>query len=141
MVDEFQVISRAGATLTGRSDGKFNYGMREKANRNSPRTYIMPNLPDPVFSIQVDKIDGESHAKSVYGFARDNPEALAFRQPVPAKQTSRAFRAGACDFDVFGENCPARLIYKLDRLIFIHSSCRPRILDFVGVQHRIMLPG
>jgi hypothetical protein len=54
----------------------------------------LAHLPIP---IQVNQIDGELHEEAVHGFARDNPEALAWVQTVVLEQSCAPLFAGIGD--------------------------------------------
>ena len=76
-----QLVAGLGAALFHRAGRKLEHGMSQQAGGEPPRAHRAPGLPNLVAFVQVHQIDRKLHEKRMDGFARDDPQALAWLQP------------------------------------------------------------
>ena len=70
----------------------------------------MADLAHLLVPVQVHKVDGKLHEEAMYGFAGDNPQALAGVQTIVLEQSRTALFAGVGEFGRVGQNGFAGLV-------------------------------
>lgn len=88
--------------------------MRRDAARQPPRRDITSELFNPFVAVQIYKIDGESHAKSVDGFTWNYPDPLSCIQPIPAQEALPSLMTLIGNFHAGGKNCVASQVRDLE---------------------------
>lgn len=91
---ERQLVAGLGAALLHRPGWKLEHGMSQQAGREPPRPHRAPRLPNLVAFVQVHQVDRKLHEKRVHGFARRDPQALAWLQPFVLQQAGTPLGAG-----------------------------------------------
>jgi hypothetical protein len=86
------LISSIRPGLLNGAWGKFEHGVRGNACRQPPRIYVTSNLSYAKITVEVDQIDGETHANRMHGLARQNPKPFPGQQGITSQQSFPACR-------------------------------------------------
>ena len=69
---------------------------------------MTPGFENAVLAIEINEVDGEAHAEGVHGFAGNDPQALAGREPLAAQEPLVAAQSAIGDFKRISEQCLPR---------------------------------
>ena len=122
---KFEIVPRAGLRAANRAGGQFDHRMRGQAGRKPPRWHGAPHLLHRLISVQVHKVDGESHAEGVYRFTGDDPQTLSGRETTPPEQALPPRCTMIGDLDRGGENGPPCEIQDFESRVEV----RPHVAD------------
>jgi len=124
---KFEIVSRAGLGAANRAGGELDHRMRGQTGRKPPRWYGAPHLLHCLISVQVDKVDGESHAEGVHRFTGDDPQTFSGRETTPSEQAFPARCTMIRDLHRASENGPPCEIQDFESRV----EARPRVADDV----------
>jgi hypothetical protein len=83
-------VSAHGLCFTYCACGKFDHRVCGEAEGKPPRMHLASCLHDPMFPVEIDKVNGELHPERVDGFAWNDPQAFPIVQLLAAKQAPAA---------------------------------------------------
>ena len=124
---KFELVSRAGLGAANGAGGELDHRMRGQTGRKPPRWYGAPHLLHCLISVQVDKVDGESHAEGVHRFTGDDPQTFSGRETTPSEQAFPARCTMIRDLHRASENGPPCEIQDFESRV----EARPRVADDV----------